>query len=87
MAIRSPKSTPNNATGSILGILLTLYSLTNKTSNDEVLEMLKQGQIPNTFNRRGRKIIESMITPETFTGEYAIQYIKNAKSYRKSMKV
>lgn len=67
--------------------LLTLYSLTNKTSNDEVLEMLKQGQIPNIFNRRGRKIIESMITPETFTGEYAIQYIKNAKSYRKSMKV
>ena len=56
-------------------------------ANDEVLEMLKQGQIPNIFNRRGRKIIESMITPETFTGEYAIQYIKNAKSYRKSIKV
>ncbi len=67
--------------------LLTLYSLTNSETNEDVLNMIEAGIIPNIFNRRGRTTIESMTSPETFNGEYAIQYIKNAKSYRKASKI
>ena len=67
--------------------LLTLYSLTDATSNEEVLDMIEKGIIPNIFNRRGINTFQSMINPETFNGEYLVQHIKNAKSYRKSLKI
>ena len=67
--------------------LLTLYALTNVGTKEEVLGMIEEGTIPNIFNRRGRNTIESMTSPETFNGEYAIQYIKNAKSYLKTSKI
>lgn len=67
--------------------LLTLYSLTNALSNEDVLDMIESGTIPNIFNRRGINAIKSMTNPEIFNGEYIIQHIKNAKSYRKSLKI
>lgn len=59
--------------------LMTLKQLkfpSNYTFYSGILLMFEQGKYPHKFKLAARPIFESMINPEDFTGQYAIQYIK-----------
>lgn len=48
----------------------------NFTFYSGILFMFQQGKFPPKFKPAARPIFESMINPQDFTGEYAIQYVK-----------
>lgn len=57
--------------------LLTINKLSFTSScYSEILTALRRGIYPTKYKRPAKDIFASMTTPETFTGEYAIQYIK-----------
>ena len=59
--------------------LMTLKQLKfpcNYTFYSGILLMFEKGEFPSKFKLAARPIFESMINPEQFTGEYAIQYIR-----------
>lgn len=58
--------------------LLTIRKLhyREEVYDTEILRDLNKGIYPTKFKLAARPIFKSMTTPETFQGEYAIQYIK-----------
>ena len=59
--------------------LLTIRSLAYPqliTYDTEVMKDLQRGVYPTRFKQHATEIFRSMVTPETFNGEYAIQYVK-----------
>lgn len=59
--------------------ILTLKQLKfpyNYTTTEGVIETLERGIYPQGFEESAKSVFASMTTPETFNGEYAIQYIK-----------
>lgn len=59
--------------------LFTLKRLDFPTPNStyhKILTTLEIGIYPSLVNDEGRRVLESMITPRSFTKEYVIQYIK-----------
>ena len=60
--------------------LLTLERLIYKNiPYRDIINFLEQGQYPRRFERPVRAVIDSMVEPENFTGEYIIQYAKKPK--------
>lgn len=59
--------------------LFTLKRLNFPTYNPtykQIIATLEYGIYPKCFKEDGKRVFESMATPKSFTGEYAIQYIK-----------
>ena len=59
--------------------LLTIRSLSYPqliTYDTEIIGDLQREIYPTKFKQQAKEIFKSMITPETFNGEYVIQYIK-----------
>ncbi|MDD5887886.1 MAG: hypothetical protein PUC82_00095 [bacterium] len=59
--------------------LLTLKSLgfpNPYATSAGIIMSLEKEEYPTGFKEKAKPILKSMLTPETFTGEYIIQYIK-----------
>lgn len=56
--------------------LLTLGQFIDHNNHQGVLAALKSKNYPREFKWAARRIMRSMTAPETFTGEYVIQYVK-----------
>ena len=59
--------------------LLTIRSLSYPqliTYDTEIITDLQRGIYPTKFKQQAKEIFKNMVTPETFNGEYIIQYVK-----------
>lgn len=57
--------------------LLTLEQLTyQEAPYEEIIERISKGIYPPNFEPAAHRVLDSMLTPEKFTGETIIQYIK-----------
>lgn len=73
------RGTIDGATDAYMHNLMSLKQLkfpSNYTFYSGIILMFEQGMFPSKFKLAAQPIFESMINPEEFTGEYAIQYIK-----------
>ncbi len=52
---------------------------TKYTTSEGVIMTLEKGEYPTEFEKFAHPIFEGMVNPESFNGEYAIQYIKKGR--------